>query len=185
MTDPSPELAPAHDFGMLAAGLAQALNDTIGRLHDRHGFRPGPPLDSIAECMSEVCRSTTGPGSAAAARPGSFRTHRTGSTRSVCYPPAIRACTRTRPTVPPGSGCSGRTWRGTCCCPGPGISNMWFMSTTAEHVGPREQWTPGAGQRKLRELWGDDRIPVITVEDESATDTLIEKARAMIAGHAA
>ena len=41
--------------------------------------------------------------------------------------------------------------------------------------------TPGAGAALLRQLWGPDRIPVITPEVEQAVDELIARARQMIA----
>ncbi|MEV4517325.1 hypothetical protein AB0K00_51275 [Dactylosporangium sp. NPDC049525] len=51
------------------------------------------------------------------------------------------------------------------------------------HIQPRTQLpphTPGAGSALLRQLWGADRIPETTPEDERAVDELIARARQMI-----
>jgi hypothetical protein len=40
--------------------------------------------------------------------------------------------------------------------------------------------TPGAGAALLRQLWGPDRVPDLTSEDERAVDELLARAGQMI-----
>lgn len=60
------------------------------------------------------------------------------------------------------------------------------MTTRAAHGSAGlPPYTPGAGLKLLREVWGDDRIPVVTPEVEARTSEIIEEARRRTGQHKA